>query len=136
VIVADTNLLAYLLLGGSGTDLARRVFLRDPEWSAPYLWRSEFRSVLAQYLRNREIDLPDALVAQRRAEALLSGREYLVESQQVLRLISDSRCSAHDCEFVALAKQLRVPLVTSDRQILTAFPQIAFDPTSYVRSAP
>ncbi len=133
MIVADTNLLAYLLLGGPGTGLARQVFIRDPEWAAPYLWRSEFRSVLAQYIGNRELTLSDALSAQRRAESLLLGREYLVRSQRVLRLVSESSCSAYDCEFVALAEQLRVPLVTADRQILRAFPTVARSPISHVR---
>ncbi len=133
MIVTDTNLLAHLLLGGSGTVLAREVFLRDPEWAAPFLWRSEFRSVLAQYVRKREVSLTDALSLQRKAESLLLGREYLVRSERVLRLVSESVCSAYDCEFVALAEQLGVPLVTSDRQVLAAFPAVARSPGSYVR---
>ena len=36
-----------------------------------------------------------------------------------------SHCSAYDCEFVALALELEVPLVTADRQLLRSFPRIA-----------
>jgi predicted nucleic acid-binding protein len=133
MIVTDTNLLAYLFLGGPGTILAREVFIRDSEWAAPFLWRSEFRSVVAQYLRKREVSLADALSVQRKAESLLLGREYLVRSERVLRLASESSCSAYDCEFVALAEQLRVPLVTSDRQVLAAFPAVARSPGSFAR---
>lgn len=32
------------------------------------------------------------------------------------------RCSAYDCEFVWLARDLRLPLVTADRKVLDAFP--------------
>jgi hypothetical protein len=39
MIVSDTNLLAYLFLGGPGTVNAREIFIRDPEWAAPFLWR-------------------------------------------------------------------------------------------------
>lgn len=131
MIVADTNLAAYLFLGGTGTDLARRIFLQDPEWAAPLLWRSEFRSVLAQYLRKQELSLTDALAVQRKAESLFRGREHIVPSRNVLRLVSKSACSAYDCEFVALAEQLRVPLVTSDRQVLKAFPGIAVSPREH-----
>ncbi|MCO6439628.1 MAG: hypothetical protein J5I81_00810 [Nitrococcus mobilis] len=52
MIVADTNLLIYILLAGEHTLAAERVFQRDPEWAAPLLWRSEFRNVLALYLRS------------------------------------------------------------------------------------
>ena len=43
MIVVDTNRLAYLLIGGKPTQAVREVLLQDPEWSAPVLWRSEFR---------------------------------------------------------------------------------------------
>ena len=125
MIVADTNLAAYLLLGGPGTRLAREVFIRDPQWAAPFLWRSEFRSVLAQYLRKQELSLSDALVIQRKAESLFQGREYLLRSQHVLQLVSQSTCSAYDCEFVALATQLGAKVVTMDAKLLRAFPRHA-----------
>ena len=57
-----------------------------------------------------------------KAEAILSAHEQPVSSEQVLTLASSSRCSAYDCEFVAAAQQLGVPLVTEDRMILSAFP--------------
>ncbi len=133
MIVTDTNLLAYLLIGGTGLVAAREVFARDPEWAAPLLWRSEFRSVLAQYLRKRAVSLSGALALQAKAEQLLVGREYLVKSDRVLRLVSQSPCSAYDCEFVALAKQLSVPFITSDRQVLAAFPDVALSPSRYAR---
>jgi predicted nucleic acid-binding protein len=43
----------------------------------------------------------------------------------VLQLVSTSHCSAYDCEFVAAAQLLAVPLVTEDRAILMAFPDLA-----------
>jgi predicted nucleic acid-binding protein len=136
MIVTDTNLLAYLMLGGAGTASARQVFIRDPDWAAPLSWRSEFRSVLAQYLRKGELSLSDALIVQKKAEALLLRREFLVRSELVLRFVSASSCSAYDCEFVALAQQLRVPLVTFDRKVLAAFPAIAIGPDQYVKGGP
>jgi predicted nucleic acid-binding protein len=56
---------------------------------------------------------------------LLAGAEFQVESAAVLNLAALSQCSAYDCEFVALAQQLGVMLVTSDRQILRQFPSSA-----------
>lgn len=131
MIVADTNLLAYLLLGGTGTPAAEAVFLRDPLWTAPLLWRSEFRSILAGHLRRRELRIDGAIQVQLKAEALLAGREHVVPSERVLRLVASSTCSAYDCEFVALAEQLSVPLVTSDRVVLKEFPAVAISPSRF-----
>jgi predicted nucleic acid-binding protein len=131
MIVVDTNQIAYLLIGGEFTDAARRVFIQDATWSAPLLWRSEFRSILAQYIRRDELRLSQAMRIQRMAEELLSGREHLIDSEKILRLVEQSGCSACDCEFVALATELRVPLVTSDKGILREFPKISMSPDAF-----
>lgn len=127
MIVADTNLVAYLLLPGDQTAAARAAFARDPAWAAPLLWRSEFRNLLALYLRQGYLTLPKAIEIQRAAEELFAGREYAVSSEQVLPLAAKSGRSAYDCEFVAVALALSVPLVTSDAQILASFPEVALD---------
>lgn len=59
------------------------------------------------------------------AEALLQGNEYQVLSAPVLSLAEQSACSANDCEFVHLARELDLPLITSDKQVLRSFPKIA-----------
>jgi predicted nucleic acid-binding protein len=59
------------------------------------------------------------------AESQMHGKEYSVSSMQVLNLVEKSRCSAYDCEFVALAEDLGIPLVTTDKKMLSAFPSIA-----------
>jgi predicted nucleic acid-binding protein len=125
VIVVDTNALVHLLIGGEHTEPARRAFKKDPDWAAPILWRSEFRRVLSVLMRRENLALALALETAREAEMLMAGREFTVETQSVLQLASGSGCTAYDCEFVALASDLGVPLVTSDRQILEAFPTSA-----------
>lgn len=131
MIVVDTNLIAYLLLDGERTPAARSVFLRDSKWAAPLLWRSEFRSVLGMYIRQGVLALERALELMDMAETLMQGEEYQVESSRVLKLLSSSKCSAYDREFVALAQHLEVPLVTSDSQILGEFPDTAISAEAY-----
>jgi predicted nucleic acid-binding protein len=123
VIVVDTNVLAYLLIPGEHTEAARRALERDPEWAAPVLWRSEFRSVLAGYLRQSQLDLADAVELVDTAAAILEGSEFHPDGAGVLRLVVASTCSAYDCEFVALGEELGVPLVTSDERLLRDFPE-------------
>ena len=43
----------------------------------------------------------------------------------MLTLTFGSRCSAYDCEFVALARELGIPLVTADQMVLSEFPGTA-----------
>jgi len=136
MIVVDTNQIAYLLIGGDHTEAVRQVFLRDPAWSAPLLWRSEFRRILARYIRRNELTLPQARQIQAMAEQLLAGREYFLDFEPIFQLIRKSRCSAYGCEFVALAAEMQVPLITSDRQILREFPGIATAPEVFSGSGP
>jgi predicted nucleic acid-binding protein len=132
VIVVDTNVIAYLLLGGEKTPQARAVLQKDPAWTAPILWRSEFRNVLAYYIRQGTLVLTDALQLMSEVELLFQEEEYHVESGQVLSLVSSSRCSAYDCEFVALAGHLNIPLVTSDAQLLAEFPDTAVSLDTFI----
>jgi predicted nucleic acid-binding protein len=125
VIVVDTNVLAYLYLPGKFSDAAEALLLRDAEWAVPRLWRSEFRNVLASYMRKGLLAYDDALSIHRKAEAVVAGAEYDVGAAQVLRLARDSGCSAHDCEFVALAEHLDVRLVSEDARLCDAFPNRA-----------
>jgi len=123
VIVVDTNVLAYLYLPTNYTAHAEALLQRDPEWAAPILWRSEFRNILAGYLRRRTLSFEAAGAIQAEAEGLLAGNEHLVDSLRVLELVRDSDCSAYDCEFVALAMRLGTKLITMDAKLLGAFPR-------------
>lgn len=125
MIVVDTNVIAYLLIPGERTPQATAALAKDSDWVAPPLWRSEFRNALALYLRQGQTTLSRALQRMQEAELLMEGREHDVASPQVLSLAASSRCPAYNCEFVALAQQLGVILVTSDGGILAEFPSTA-----------
>ena len=125
MIVVDSNVLAYLYLPGEHSPKAEALLEREPDWAAPRLWRSEFRNILAGYLRRQALTFDQACAIQSGAESLLDGAEFEVGSRWVMELVRDSDCSAYDCEFVALAIQLNTKLVTSDKKILKAFPDHA-----------
>jgi predicted nucleic acid-binding protein len=125
VIVVDTNIIAYLYLESEFTIRAEALLLGDPVWVVPMLWRSEFRNILAGAIRRDALGFEDACRIVVEAEGLLAGNEHDVASRPVLQLVRDSDCSAYDCEFAALAAQLGVRLVTMDRKLLNAFPELA-----------
>lgn len=125
MIVVDTNILAYLYLPTDMTPSAEALLASDPDWIVPALWRSEFRNILAGYMRRGSLSFDAVLALQAEAEALVAGAEYEVDSRAVLELVRDSDCTAYDCEFVALARTLGVKLVTADKKLLRAFPEVA-----------
>jgi len=129
MIVVDTNIIGYLFLTSEWSPVVEKVFLKDPIWAAPLLWRSQLRNVLALYLRQGVFSLDDARAIMSKTELLMCGGECEALSPEVLRLAAEGRCSAYECEFVALA----APLVTVDEKIRSAFPQIALSPQDFLR---
>lgn len=125
MIVADTNLIAYLTMPGEFTEAAERVLLGDSDWVAPPLWHSEYRNIVAVLYRARTITLAQARDFVARAEERMRDRDHAADSGLVLDCVEHSKLSEYDCEFVALARELRVPLVTADRRIVKAFPAVA-----------
>jgi len=132
MIVADTNVISYLLLPTSYTESVDALFRLDSNWVAPVLWKSEFRNVLALYLRKEIITLEKALQLQDQAESIMSNNEFDVSSSQVLALVNESNCSSYDCEFVALAHHLNTRLVTQDKKLLKEFPSTAIAVSDYL----
>jgi predicted nucleic acid-binding protein len=133
LIVVDTNLIAYLWISGEFTEKAEKLLQTDAHWLAPLLWPSEFRNVLTGYFRQGKLSLPEILEIIENAEVQMRERELLVSSHSVIKLVSESSCSAYDCEFVALASELELPLVTTDQQILNDFPDIAQSPDQFLK---
>ncbi len=132
MIVVDTNVIAYFWINGANTKFTENLLKKDSNWIAPFLWRSEFRNVLAGYLRKNLLTLDKALRLMSAAEEQLNNNEYLVTSDLVMNLVSLSSCSAYNCEFVALAKDFNINLVTSDKKIVKEFPSITIPLKNFV----
>jgi len=125
MIIVDTNIISYFYLPTEKTAEVERLFLQTQKWAVPILWRSEFRNVLALYLRKGLLSFDQAYAIQWEAEMFLSEKEFEISSFDVLRLVEKSGCSAYDGEFVALAMQLETVLVTADQKLIKAFPKTA-----------
>jgi len=135
MLVVDTNIVAYLYLDPNYLALLESLLLRDQEWIAPSLWRSELRNVLMLYLRKGLLNIDKAVDIMAAAEGRLGGKEYQPASAHVLTIALNSGCSAYDCEYVALASELGTMLITFDRKLLTIFPNIAFTPATFLASS-
>ena len=125
MIVVDSNIIAYCWVNGPLTSLAQRVRVKDPDWHAPILWRSEMHSILTGYLREGSLNQAQIVRIMEAVENALAGCEHLVPASRVFEIAGKSRLSAYDCEFVALSSVLAVPLVTADKAVLKTFPEQA-----------
>ena len=121
MIVVDTNMIAYLFIPGVHTANAEAVSQKDSDWVVPLLWRFEFRNVLANYLRVKKMNLATSIQIAEKAEVFFHNRQHVVPTAKILELSEQSGCSAYDCEFVALAQDLKVEFVTTDKKLFSVF---------------
>jgi predicted nucleic acid-binding protein len=131
MIVADTNLILYINISSDLSSVALQALQKDSHWITPPLWQSEFRNALAGYMR-RGMSLGMAQEIMKVALQVMEERQVIPNSNRVLALAATSPCTAYDCEFVALAEQLGIPLVTADKQLIKAFPDIAISLEDFV----
>ncbi|HEY5824571.1 MAG TPA: type II toxin-antitoxin system VapC family toxin [Cyclobacteriaceae bacterium] len=134
MIVVDTNVLAYLYFPGVRNKIIEELQLKSPTWIAPILWKSEFRNVASLYYRKGLVTFEGVIEALDKAEELMSGYEEEVSSKDVFAMVRSSKCSSYDCEFIAMANNLRLPLITYDKLILQEYPDIALTPEVYLQS--
>lgn len=64
----------------------------------------------------------------------MRGREFLPLSARVLDLAVSGHLSAYDSEYVALAEELNLSLVTSDQRVIEAFTARAISPADFLAS--
>jgi len=133
VICVEANIVCYRYMASPYSAAADAACAKDPDWILPILWRSEFRNALAGSVRQRSIAAEEASAIANLAAAMLDRKEFTVSTSAVLQLVSRSKCSAYDCEFVALAHANGVRLLTVDRQILHEFPGVAISLKRFVQ---
>lgn len=128
--VVDTNVIAYFVLGTVGFVEEARTFITalDQAW-APAQWEAELANALWMAARHNVLTLDDA--AQRLALADGLGIHTVPNRtlwQAALVRAHDSGVAVYDTLFVELAVREQLPLVTFDRAVLKAFPDVAVRP--------
>lgn len=137
MIVVDTNVVAYAVLAGEQTDLALRVLELDSDWFAPALWRHELANVLATRVRSTgrwALSIPEAIELFADAERLVTDPGLESTLAERLDAVRRGGVSAYDAEFIVLAEQLNLPLVTQDRDLIKAFPRRAVSLADFASS--
>jgi predicted nucleic acid-binding protein len=134
MICVDTNIICYRYMASAHSGAADAAWAKDSDWIVPLLWRSEFRNALAGAMRQHLLTTEGAIEIANLAEAMLAQNEFSISASAVLQLVFQSSCSAYDCEFVALAREQGVLLLTEDRQILHDFPKQTISLEKFARA--
>ncbi len=128
MIVVDTNIITYFLLPGERTPSVNKLYERDPEWIAPRLWVDEFLNVLATYERLGRFDGEQSNAILADALALMEGRTFEIPPSRVLSVARRTACSAYDSQYIALAEDKGLKLLTCDKKVLQSCPDLAEEP--------
>ncbi len=132
MIVADTMLMAYLVIQTPFSDECQRLRQVEPEWVAPRYVEVELQNVLWQYLRRGDFSLEEALLRYETAMAFVR-RVFDVSVEAAMHLAHTYDCSPYDTRFAALAADLGVSLVTYDQRLLDRIP-VAVSPSAFMTS--
>jgi predicted nucleic acid-binding protein len=128
--VVDTNVIAYLLLGTEGlADEARATLETLTNPLAPAHWEAELTNVLWMAVRTGVLQPEEGPVRLSLARRL--GIESVATTtlcQGALLRSVTSGLAVYDTLFVELAARARCPLLTFDKAVLKAFPEIAIRP--------
>jgi predicted nucleic acid-binding protein len=118
VIVADTNLIIYLLIDSEQTPFAEQCGKRDPFWVAPAVWRHELINALSQHVRLRGLAMDDAMAALATADGLIETVTLRGLDEQIMRWSADHGLAGYDAEFAVAAELLDVRLITADKALI------------------
>jgi predicted nucleic acid-binding protein len=112
MLVVDAGVLAELLIAKNPA--ARAAFLKDPDWAAPPLWRSDFRRAIWSRISEGELKLSGALRAFDQACQVIGDNEVEPDLEIVLDQAFSKGLDLYDAEYVAVAQSLGAKLLTFD----------------------
>lgn len=124
MLVVDANVVAYALVQGDRTEQARELWEHDPDWRAPRLLIYELTNVFARLVSQQALTLEAASAALQNGAALVEVLAQEPPSVRILQIAASLRISAYDASYLAAAEVVGARLVTEDRRLLRAAPEI------------
>jgi len=124
MLLVDTNVVAYLLIEGDQTEAAQQLRRRDPDWRSEAFVLVEFTNVLASSIATKRMTFGLAENFLGKAIALFDGKLRSMPPASVLAAAVRHGVGAHDARFLALAEAIGLPIVTEDKKLRTAAPDL------------
>jgi predicted nucleic acid-binding protein len=123
MIVVDSSVISFLFLEGELTESVKELHRIDSEWITPPILNHEMLNILAV------VGTADHAIAPmeeiwRDLRALLGSRQQVPDPFRSLHLAIELEISGYVAQYVALAQQLNIPLVTEEQRLLEQLPDL------------
>lgn len=119
MIVIDASVVAYLMIEGEMTDVVRELYRVDSDWVTPPILNHEILSILAA-VGTEEQSSQSVEVIWRDVRALLGAKQQVPDPVNSLRLAVELGISGFDAQYLSLAQQLNLPLITGEARLIEA----------------
>ena len=125
MIVIDANILIYSLIECDHSPLIHKLREKDVDWRTAGLCLHETLNVLATYQRREVLTLTQCRELLAHADRFIKVAQCDVEMEAALAVAAEYAITGYDAQYVVLAQNLNVPLITEDRKLRKAVPGIA-----------
>lgn len=126
MIVVDANILIYSLIESDYTPLVNQLRAKDADWRTTTLCLHEVVNVLATCQRRNILTLAQCRELLAYTESFIEVAQCEVNMDAALAVVAEYAVTGYDAQYVALAKSLNAPLITEDRKLRLAVPEVAF----------
>jgi predicted nucleic acid-binding protein len=133
MIIADASVVCFLFLEGELSGVIREIYEKDPDWMTPPILNHELLNIFAA-LGAVEGDVHGMEDLWREARGVLASRQQIPDPLRSLRLAIELGVSGYQAQYVALAEQQRLPLLTLDQRLLELLPKKTYTPQEYLES--
>ncbi len=132
MIAADANLWLYRLIESEMTVQAEAVWKKDKDWKTARLCLYEIVNVLCTYQRVGKLTVSQCDELLQRVSLQIEPAIQEVDLSLTLRLAAQYHVSGYDAQYLALTKMLKVPLVTEDRKLRQAAPDLTLSMQAFL----
>ncbi len=124
MIVVDVNIIVNLFIDGDHSNAAADLFEQDDQWYFPDIWLHETTNVISTYVKYGGLSIKKADQILNNAMAYFLNTTYSMPMTDVLKCSIKYNISAYDAEYIVLAKINNTQLVTVDKKLNKAIPQL------------
>ena len=132
MIVIDANILIYALIECDNSRLIPQLQEKDADWRTTELCLHETLNVLATYQRRGVLTLEQCRELLRNASRFISVAKCEVNMEASLVAATKYGITGYDAQYVALAQNLAVPLITEDRKLRQAVPDVGISMQEFI----